>query len=58
LAVASSQGISLHTLPAGEMTTFWTLIGQGFAPFLRPASDGSALVAVRDQGGVYWIPLR
>jgi hypothetical protein len=58
LAVASSQGISLHTVPAGEMTTFWTLIGQGFAPSLRPASDGSALVAVRDQGNVYWIPLQ
>jgi hypothetical protein len=58
LAVASSQGISLHTLPDGEMTTFWRLAGQGFAPFLRPAPDGSALVAIRDQGGVYWIPLR
>lgn len=58
LAVASSQGISLHTLPSGEMTTFWTLIGQGFAPSLRPAPDGSVLVAIRDQGGVYWIPLR
>jgi hypothetical protein len=57
LAVASSQGISLHTLPAGEMTTFWTLIGQGFAPGLYPAPDGSALVAVRDQGKAYWIPL-
>lgn len=58
LAVASSQGISLHTLPDGEMTTFWRLAGQGFAPFLRPAPDGSALVAIRDQGGVYWIPLQ
>ena len=58
LAVASSQGISLHTLPDGEMTTFWRLAGQGFAPSLRPAPDGLALVAIRDQGGVYWIPLR
>jgi hypothetical protein len=58
LAVASSQGISLHTLPDGKMTTFWRLAGQGFAPSLRPAPDGSALVAIRDQGGVYWIPLR
>ncbi|MEJ2749770.1 MAG: hypothetical protein P8183_17960, partial [Anaerolineae bacterium] len=58
LAVASSQGISLHTLPDGSMTSFWTLAGQGFAPFLLPAPDGSALVAVRDQGGVYWLPLR
>ena len=58
LAVASSQGVSLHTLPDGEMTTFWRLAGQGFAPGLRPAPDGSALVAIRDQGGVYWIPLQ
>jgi hypothetical protein len=58
LAVASSQGISLHTLPDGEMTTFWRLAGQGFAPSLRLAPDGSALVAIRDQGGLYWIPLR
>jgi hypothetical protein len=57
LAVASSQGISLHTLPDGEMITFWRLAGQGFAPSLRPAPDESALVAIRDQGGVYWIPL-
>jgi hypothetical protein len=58
LAVASSQGISLHTLPDGQMTTFWRLAGQGFAPFLRPAPDGSTLVAIRDRGGVYWISLR
>jgi hypothetical protein len=57
LAVSSSQGISLHTLPEGEMTTFWRLAGQGFAPSLHPAPDGSALVAIRDQGGVYWMPL-
>lgn len=58
LIVASSQGISRHTLPDGKMTDFWTLAGPGFAPFLRPAPDGSALVVVRDQGGVYWLPLR
>jgi hypothetical protein len=58
LAVASSQGISLHTLPDGEMITFWRLAGQGFAPGLRPALDGSALVAIRDQGGAYWLPLQ
>ncbi|HSM55494.1 MAG TPA: hypothetical protein VK879_04995, partial [Candidatus Sulfomarinibacteraceae bacterium] len=57
LAAASSQGISLHALPGGEMTAFWTLAGEGFTPFLRPAPDGSALVAIRDFGGVYWVPL-
>jgi hypothetical protein len=57
LAVASSQGVSLHTLPDGEMITFWRLAGEGFGPSLRAAPDGSALVAVRDQGGAYWIPL-
>jgi len=58
LAVASSQGISLHNLPDGAMSHFWALTGPGLAPFLLPAPDGSALVAVRDQGGVYWLPLR
>jgi hypothetical protein len=57
LAVASSQGISLHTLPGGETTTFWALAGPGFAPFLQPAPDGSALLVIRDQGGLYWLPL-
>lgn len=58
LVVASSQGISRHDLPTGEMRNFWTLAGTGFAPFLRPAADGSAVAAVRDQGGIYWLPLR
>jgi hypothetical protein len=57
LAVASSQGISLHALPDGETTTFWALAGQGFPPYLQPAPDGSALIAIRDQGGLYWLPL-
>jgi hypothetical protein len=57
LAVASSQGVSLHTLPDDETAAFWALAGDGFAPFLRPAPDGSALIAIRDQGGLYWIPL-
>ena len=58
LLVASSQGISQHDLLTGEMINFWTLAGAGFAPFLRLAPDGSAVVAVRDQGGFYWLPLR
>ncbi len=58
LVVASSQGISRHDLPTGEMSNFWTLAGTGYAPFLQPAPDGSAVVAVRDQGGIYWLPLR
>lgn len=58
LVVASSQGISRHDLPTGRVSDFWTLAGTGFAPFLRPAPDGSAVVAVRDQGGIYWLPLR
>jgi hypothetical protein len=58
LVVASSQGISRHDLPTGEMSNFWTLAGTGYAPFLQPAPDGSAVAAVRDQGGIYWLPLR
>jgi hypothetical protein len=57
LAVLSSQGISLHALPGGEVTDFWVLAGQGFAPFARAAPDASALVVIRDQGGLYWLPL-
>lgn len=57
LAVASSQGLSLHSLPGGERVDFWTLAEEGFSPFLRLAPDGSALVIVRDRGGVYWLPL-
>ncbi|MCB8977596.1 MAG: hypothetical protein H6657_09265 [Ardenticatenaceae bacterium] len=58
LIVASSQGISRHDLPTGRVSDLWTLAGTGFAPFLRLAPDGSAVVAVRDQGGIYWLPLR
>lgn len=57
LAVASSQGVSLHSFPDGEMTAFWELEGPGFAPFLQAAPASSALVVIRDNGGLYLIPL-
>ena len=57
LAVASAHGVSLVSLEDGEMEAFWTLAGDGFSPWLIAAPDGSALVAAKDFGGLYYIPL-
>jgi hypothetical protein len=53
IVAASAQGISLVSLPDGEMVAYWALAGDGFAPWLRVSPDGSAFVAVRDYGGLY-----
>ena len=57
LAVASAHGVSLVSLEDGEMEKFWTLAGDGFSPWLIAAPDGSALVASKDFGGLFYIPL-
>jgi hypothetical protein len=57
LVVASAHGVSLVSLENGEMEAFWTLAGDGFSPWLIAAPDGSALVASKDFGGLYYIPL-
>ena len=57
LAVASAHGVSLVSLPDGKMETFWTLPGDGYSPWLIAAPDDSALVAAKDFGGLYYIPL-
>jgi hypothetical protein len=56
IAVASAHGISLVSLPDGKMTVYWDLVGDGFSPWLLPAPDGSALVAAKDLGGLYYLP--
>jgi hypothetical protein len=57
LAVASAHGISLVSLPDGGMEKFWTLTGDGYSPWIIAAPDGSALIAAKDAGGLYFIPL-
>jgi hypothetical protein len=57
LVVASAHGVSLVSLPDGEMETYWTLSGDGYSPNLIPSPDGSALVATKEFGGLYYIPL-
>ena len=41
----------------GKMVTYGDLTGEGFSPRLLAAPDGSALVATKDFGGLYYIPL-
>jgi len=57
LAVASAHGVSLVSLPNGAMESYWSLPGEGYSPWLVAAPDGSALVAVKDFGGLFYIPL-
>jgi hypothetical protein len=57
LAVASAHGVSLVSLPNGEMEAYWTLPGDGYSPSLMASPDGSALMAAKDYGGLYFIPL-
>lgn len=57
LAVASAHGVSLVSLPNGEMLAYWTLAGDGYSPRLTASPDGSALIASKDLGGLYYIPL-
>jgi hypothetical protein len=57
MAVASAHGISLVSLPDGKMNAYWTLVGDGYSPSLLAAPDGSALIAVKDYGSIYFIQL-
>lgn len=57
VAAASAQGVSLVSLPDGKMDAYWELIGDGYSPWLIAAPNGSALVATKDFGGLYYIPL-
>jgi len=57
LAVASAHGVSLVSLPDGKMKAYWSLVGDGYSPWITASPDVSALVAVKDFGGLYYIPL-
>jgi len=57
LAVASAHGVSLVSLSDGEMLNYWSLIGEGYSPWIIASPDGSALIASKDVGGLYYIPL-
>ena len=57
LVAASAHGVSLVSLPDGEMLTYWSLVGNGYSPWLTVSPDGSALTAFKDAGGLYYIPL-
>ena len=58
LAFASAHGVSLVSLSDGEMLAYWSLIGDGFSPWVVTSPDESVLMASKDGGGVYYIPLR
>ena len=56
-AAASAHGVSLVSLSDGKLEKYWALTGEGYSPWLTAAPDGSALIAVKDFGGLYYIPL-
>jgi hypothetical protein len=39
------------------MEAYWELMGEGYSPWLVAAPNGSALIAGKDVGGLYYIPL-
>ena len=57
LAVASAHGVSLVSLSDGKILAYWSLVGDGYSPWIIPSPDGSALIASKDAGGLYYIPL-
>lgn len=57
IAVASEQGVSLVSLPNGEMVAYWELAGNGYSPWIMASPNNSALIASKDFGGLYFIPL-
>ena len=57
LAIASEQGLSIVSLPDGGMVSYWELIGNGYSPWVVAAPNDSALIASKDFGGLYFIPL-
>jgi hypothetical protein len=59
MAFASSQGVSLVSIPEGDLLKFWDLAGGGGSPHthLLATPDGRALVADAAGVGLYFIPL-
>ena len=58
LVFSSSQGISLVSIPDGELVGFWELAGgRGYTSSVNPSPGGEALVVVARGAGLYYIPL-
>jgi hypothetical protein len=57
LVFTSSQGISLVSIPGGELAGFWEMAGGGDFYSVLPAPGGEALVVTARGDGLYYIPL-
>jgi hypothetical protein len=59
IAFSSSQGISLVSVPDGELLCFWELVGGEDSRYtdVLATPDGKALVAVAEGDALYLIPL-
>ncbi len=60
MAVSSSQGVSLISIPGGDTIAFWELAGGGGwggVSRVLPAPNGEALVVMAPGDGLYHIPL-
>jgi len=57
MAFASSQGVSLVSVPDGELLHFWELVDTNGHAHVRPTPDEKALVAIAEERALYWIPL-
>jgi len=56
LAVSSSQGVSLVSVPDGETVAFWELAGgSGYWTRIVPSPNGKALAVVASGAGLYHI---
>jgi WD40 repeat protein len=56
---SSSQGVSLVSVPDGELLRFWELAGgeDSSHTYVRVSPNGEGLVVMEDKVGMYWIPL-
>jgi hypothetical protein len=59
MVFGSSQGVSLVSIPDGELLGFWELEGGSTSPstYVIASPDGKALVAIVERVGLYYIPL-
>jgi len=49
MVFGSSQGVSLVSIPGGEMLRFWELVGASGNAHVYPSPDETVLVAVVDE---------
>ena len=59
MAFSSSQGVSLVSIPDGELLRFWELAGTESSSYayVYDCPDGKALVAIAERFALYFIPL-